>query len=86
MRIDNFQLKEVLTLEGNQVVKPKIAYATVDVHTGRWFWKKTEVVQVFKTSNSLYWQRLDSGELTPGHRVEQLAEAYQAQTKQCIFP
>jgi len=86
MRIDNFQLKEVLTLEGSQVVKPQIAYATVDVHTGPWFWRKTEVVQVFKTRNSLYWQYLDSGEFIPGHRVEQLAEAYQAQTKQLIFP
>ena len=53
-----------------------IKHATVDVTTGMWIFKKTVTHRV--SLKNLNWFFTDTGEFTPGVRVEKLARSNEA--------
>ncbi len=59
-------------------------FATVDVTTDSWFWKKTKQQTIFKErlwkDNWTYWYFYDTGDLTPGFECERLEEASKPET------
>lgn len=58
-------------------------WATIDIvtETGFWLWKKTKIEtrEVFKKAG-VNWIFVDTGEFTPGHEVERLQQALEAQS------
>lgn len=54
-------------------------HATVDITTGRLWWKKTTTHRVAKYSASDNWRFTDLGVFTDGYEVEKLAIAHQIQ-------
>lgn len=50
-----------------------IAYATVDVTTGFWLWKRTCTYTAI--NDNIYWRFMGTGEFTPGTQMEDLVKA-----------
>ena len=53
--------------------------ATVDIHTGIWFWEKIETKEVFKDEFQVNWIFTDTGKFTPEYEVEKLFRAWESQ-------
>lgn len=53
-------------------------WADAQVEIGAWFWKKSFTRKVCRKYAD-YWFFVDSGEMTPGFQMEQLARAAEAQ-------
>ena len=51
-------------------------FAEVDITTGYLWWKRTKSVEVVRDKYSTCWRFVDSGEYTPGFRVESLYGRY----------
>lgn len=68
---------EISNFEFIKVLKDDLGHekylAEIDVTTGFLFWKKTERVKIFRDLSA--WRFLDTGELTPGFVVENMALA-----------
>ena len=72
MKISNF--KETRR-DGDGVLGGRV-FATVDITTGAWIWRRTVTREICKEHST--WFFTDTGEFTPEWDVEALARAYYA--------
>ena len=77
MKISNFMLNKTY---GNRPMNWEYE-GTVDIETGFWFWKKIKRVKV-RREYAGFWYFVDTGEFTPGRKVENLARSWRALTGQ----
>ena len=77
MKISNFMLDKTI---GTSPMNLEYE-GTVDIETGFLFWKKIRRVKIRREYVG-FWYFVDTGEFTPGYKVEALARSWKALTGQ----
>ena len=82
MKISNFKLTE--RTAGDRWGIAFIYKGTVEVTTGIWLWKKTQVKEVILGEFASFWRWADTGKMTQGFKVEEAVKVFEAKHMCCL--